>query len=99
MDIAEAVKSTMIEVLGNIQIETTAEPQIEIPDELSDDLLLSDLNMDSISWATVIVRLEEELGVDPFDTMDDYELPTTVGDFIRFYLNTDGGEGTPTDAV
>ena len=90
MDVAQAVKATMEEVLRNTRV--------EMPDELKGAMLLSDLDIDSMEWATVIVMLEEKLGVDPFDTQEDYDLPTTVQDFIDFYRRSVGVAGTPTDA-
>jgi hypothetical protein len=33
----------------------------------------------------VVARLEDELGVDPFATASEPQLPVTVGDFVRLY--------------
>lgn len=54
---------------------------------LSDDLLLIESGLDSLCFAIVVARLEDELGVDPFSADEEIDFPTTVGDFIRFYEN------------
>ena len=48
-------------------------------------LLKSGLN--SLCVAILVANLEDELGVDPFGSGDDVQMPVTVGDFIRVYEN------------
>ena len=52
---------------------------------LKDDLVLLDSGLDSLCFAIVVARLEDELGEDPFATSDDIDFPITFGDFVRFY--------------
>jgi hypothetical protein len=52
---------------------------------LSDGLALIDTGLDSLSFAIVVARLEETLGVDPFSAGKGGQFPATVGDFIKFY--------------
>jgi acyl carrier protein len=52
---------------------------------LSDDLKLLESGLDSLSFALIVARLEEELGFDPFDTVDEVRFPVTFGDFVRLY--------------
>ena len=52
---------------------------------LSDDLVLLDSGLDSLCFAIVVARLEDELGGDPFATSEDIDFPITFGDFVRFY--------------
>jgi polyhydroxyalkanoate synthase len=52
---------------------------------LSDDLPLMDTGLDSLGLATLIARLEDEFGIDPFANWDDSEFPVTVGDLVRIY--------------
>jgi len=52
---------------------------------LSDDLRLLDSGLDSLSFALVVVRLEEALGFDPFDVTEDVKFPVTFCDFVRLY--------------
>jgi acyl carrier protein len=54
---------------------------------LTDDLELLESGLDSLSFAVLVVRLEEKLGVDPFSTTEDVVFPLTFGEFVRFYEN------------
>ena len=54
---------------------------------LRDDLSLHDTGFDSLAFAILVARLEDELGIDPFTTSADASFPLTVGDFIRAYEN------------
>jgi hypothetical protein len=52
---------------------------------LSDNLKLLDSGLDSLSFALIVVRLEEALGFDPFDAPDQVSFPVTFGDFVKLY--------------
>jgi hypothetical protein len=52
---------------------------------LSDDLVLLDSGLDSLSFAIIVARLEDVLGRDPFSYDDAVDFPVTLSDFIRFY--------------
>jgi len=54
---------------------------------LSDDLRLLESGLDSLSFALIVMRLEEALGFDPFDTAEDAKFPVTFGDFVKLYEN------------
>ena len=54
---------------------------------LHDDLSLHDTGFDSLAFAILVARLEDELGIDPFTVSADASFPLTVGDFIRAYEN------------
>ena len=54
---------------------------------LSDDLNLVDSGLDSLSFALVVARLEDKLGIDPFEAADDARFPVTFGDFVKLYEN------------
>ena len=54
---------------------------------LSDDLRLLESGLDSLSFALIVMRLEEALGFDPFDVADEIKFPVTFGDFVRLYEN------------
>jgi acyl carrier protein len=51
---------------------------------LADNLPLMESGLDSLCFAMVVARLEEELGVDPFAATD-VRFPVTVGEFIQCY--------------
>lgn len=52
---------------------------------LSDDLKLLDSGLDSLSFALIVMRLEETLGFDPFDESGETKFPVTFGDFVKLY--------------
>jgi acyl carrier protein len=69
------------------QFEQVAKEQNKQLVALTDATPLLDSGLDSLCFAIIVVRLEDELGVDPFSTSEDTEFPVTFGDFIRFYEN------------
>lgn len=54
---------------------------------LNDNLVLVDSGLDSLCFAILVAKLEDQLGVDPFTTSDDVQFPVTFGDFVRLYDN------------
>jgi acyl carrier protein len=52
---------------------------------LSDELKLVQSGLDSLSFAMIVARLEDSLGVDPFNTAEAVVFPVTFGDFVRLY--------------
>jgi acyl carrier protein len=67
------------------QFEQVAAEQHRKLARLSDGLKLLDSGLDSLSFALIVARLEDSLGVDPFDSADDVRFPTTFGDFVKLY--------------
>lgn len=51
---------------------------------LSEDLALSSSGLDSLCFAIIVARLEDELGTDPFEA-EDIQFPTTFGEFVGLY--------------
>jgi hypothetical protein len=62
------------------------EQKVTLP-ALDDQLLLHETGFDSLGFAILVARLEDDLGLDPFTMSDDATFPLTVGDFIRAYEN------------
>ena len=52
---------------------------------LTDTLRLLESGLDSLSIATVVLRLADTLGVDPFKDGVAIEFPVTFGDLVRAY--------------
>ena len=52
---------------------------------LDDNLSLLESGLDSLCFAIIVARLEDELGVDPFTASDEVYFPVTFGDFVRLY--------------
>jgi acyl carrier protein len=69
------------------QFEQVAQEQKRKLARLSDDLKLLESGLDSLSFALIVVRLEEALGYDPFDVSDEIQFPVTFGDFVKLYEN------------
>ena len=69
------------------QFEQVALEQKRTLARLSDELKLLDSGLDSLSFALIVVRLEESLGYDPFDVADEITFPVTFGDFVKLYEN------------
>jgi acyl carrier protein len=61
-----------------------AEQQITLP-PLEDDLSIYDVGFDSLAFAILVVRLEDDLGVDPFTVPEDAAFPSTFGDLVQAY--------------
>jgi len=75
-----SMKNTIISQMRQI-----AEEQKQTLSDLRDDLPLLETGLDSLSFAILVSRLEDLLGVDPFTASDEVYYPTTVGDFVRLY--------------
>jgi hypothetical protein len=52
---------------------------------LSDELRLLESGLDSLSFAIIVAKLEDEIGFDPFNSDESVEFPITFGDFVRLY--------------
>lgn len=52
---------------------------------LTDETVLLDSGLDSLGFAILVARLEEELGYDPFVLMDEPVYPRTLHEFIEIY--------------
>jgi acyl carrier protein len=52
---------------------------------LSDELKLLESGLDSLSFAIIVAKLEDEVGFDPFSSDEAVEFPVTFGDFVRLY--------------
>ena len=53
---------------------------------LTDDLPLLDSGFDSLCFAILVSRLEDELGIDPFSAAEEVAFPVTLGDMIELYV-------------
>ncbi len=77
-----SVRSKVIDAIQQI----AREQHVALP-ALSDDLSLHETGFDSLAFAILVARLEDETGVDPFTIAEDAAFPATVGDFVRAYEN------------
>ena len=53
---------------------------------LHPETILLDTGLDSLGFAILVTRLEEELGFDPFSLSQEAYYPVTYADFLNFYL-------------
>ena len=67
------------------QFEEVARDQNKTLGKLEPDLVLLESGLDSLCFAIIVARLEDELGVDPFTASEDVYFPVTLGDFVKFY--------------
>ena len=82
------MKSVRSRILS--QFESVAKEQNQKLPPLSDDLVLLESGLDSLCFAVIVARLEDELGFDPFTASEDLEFPITFSDFVRIYQNGAG---------
>ncbi len=61
--------------------------------ELTDDTVLLNSGLDSLGFAILVARLEEELEYDPFTIMKDPVYPKTFREFVDIYENYFPGRG------
>ena len=69
------------------QFQQVASEQERTLSPLSDELKLLQSGLDSLSFAIIVARLEDSLGIDPFRSSEAVEFPVTFGDFVRLYEN------------
>jgi len=65
----EALESTNSEILG----------------ELKEETVLLESGLDSLGFAILVARLEEETGIDPFAELEEGVYPKTFADFVAIY--------------
>jgi acyl carrier protein len=75
--------SARLTVLSVIKV--VAEEQEKKLAPLEDSLPLADSGLDSLCFAIIVARLEDELGVDPFTASEDVYFPVTLSDFVDLY--------------
>jgi acyl carrier protein len=77
--------SIRLRIISEMQ-RIAAEQRVTLP-PLDDDLSLHETGFDSLGFAILVARLEDDLGIDPFTISEDAAFPLTIGDFIRAYEN------------
>jgi hypothetical protein len=69
------------------QFKRVAQEQDKRLAPLTDGLELLNSGLDSLSFAILVTRLEDAIGVDPFTVSEDAQFPVTFGDFVGLYEN------------
>ena len=74
------IRQQIVEVFALVAVE-----QEKILAPLTDDMELLNSGLDSLCFAIIVARLEDELNCDPFSEADDAHFPVTFGEFVRLY--------------
>jgi acyl carrier protein len=82
---AKESMSKRLRIISAMQ-QIAREQQVNLP-PLDDDLSLHETGFDSLGFAILVARLEDDLGIDPFTISEDAAFPLTIGDFIGAYEN------------
>jgi len=77
--------SVRLKIISAMQ-QIAVEQHVILP-PLEDDLSLQETGFDSLGFAILVARLEDDLGIDPFTMSADAGFPLTIGDFIKAYEN------------
>lgn len=77
MSIAEKIKSLMMEI--------AEENEVELNPQISSETVLLQSGLDSLGFAILVARLEEDLGYDPFTLMEEPIYPQTFGELVEIY--------------
>lgn len=78
---ATALRQQLVQALQD-----TAEIRgAQIVSRPTDDMVLLESGLDSLGFAILVAKLEEELGYDPFAAMDEPVYPRTWGEFVAIY--------------
>lgn len=65
------------------EVATMTDCELELP--LSNEIVLLESGLDSLGFAILVARLEEELNLDPFSDMTEAIYPRTFGEFVAIY--------------
>lgn len=69
----------------NLMHEVAEATDAELVANLTDDTVLLESGLDSLGFAILVARLEEQLGYDPFTLMEDPVYPRTLEEFVDIY--------------
>ena len=78
-------KPAMEPIIRRLFVETIEATGGALRGELGPDSILLQTGLDSLGFAILVARLEEELGFDPFVIMTEPVYPKTYGEFVALY--------------
>lgn len=76
------MKKIIIEKFNEALEQTNVDKQYH---DIEDNMILLDSGLDSLGFAILVALLEEELGYDPFQIMEDAIYPKTFIEFVNIY--------------
>ena len=77
--------SVRLRIIAAIK-QIAVEQHVTLP-PLDDELSLHETGFDSLAFAILVARLEDDLGIDPFTISENASFPLTIGDFVAAYEN------------
>lgn len=84
MNIEETIRGKFEEILADSGLQSAS--------PLERETILLSSGLDSLGFAILVARLEEDLGYDPFIQMSEPVYPQTFGDFLDIYEKFKPGE-------
>lgn len=75
------MKAKILSIMREIAIEN----KVEIKNNIDSETVLLECGLDSLGFAILVARLEEDLGYDPFTMMDEPIYPQTFGQLVEIY--------------
>jgi len=78
---ASHIRTEIIRLFNEVLTETGS----QLDGELTDSAVLLESGLDSLGFAILVARIEDELGLDPFSASDEAFYPRTFGEFITLY--------------
>ena len=81
MPAPQEIRATIIRVMAEVADESGK----ELASDFGDASVLLQSGLDSLDFAIIVARLEDEFEDDPFAAMDEPVYPVTLADFIGVY--------------
>lgn len=88
-----SVRLTVVRLIEEIAVD-----QKKALKPLIDDLVLLESGLDSLCFAILVARLEDQLGIDPFTASEEAYFPVTLGDFVKSYEDAAARQGVDVAA-
>jgi hypothetical protein len=88
------IRSTIVAAIQKVAAEQHKKLQ-----PLHDGMVLLDSGFDSLCFAVLVTRLEDEFRFDPFTLSDDVYFPVTLGDFVMFYERAAEQQGASSNVT
>lgn len=76
------VRPVILKQLAAIVTESSPVP---FPAEVSDEMMLDELWLDSLAFVQLLTRIESELNCAPLTFFEGTDFPRTIGDLIKIY--------------
>ena len=77
MDLEQTIKKILQDIIKD--------QKVELKSEITDETVILETGLDSLGFAILVAKLDEQLGYDPFQLMEDGFYPKTIKDFVDCY--------------